>query len=57
MFLMPEGMKIFGDRLNANKYIFMHVDPDRRKLYKSIIKDYPELYIFSYIKEKLVIND
>lgn len=57
MFLRPEGMKILGNQLNAKKYIFMHVDPDRREMYKSIIKDYPELFIFSYIKEKLIIND
>jgi L-ascorbate metabolism protein UlaG (beta-lactamase superfamily) len=56
MFLKPEGMKMLGNRLNAKKFIFMHVDPDRRDMYKSIIKNYSELYIFGYIKENLIIS-
>lgn len=57
MFLIPEGMKMLGNELNAKKFIFMHVDPDRRDTYKSYIKNYPELYIFSNITEKLIISN
>jgi L-ascorbate metabolism protein UlaG (beta-lactamase superfamily) len=47
IFLKPEGMKIIADVVKPDKLIFMHIEPARVEYYKSIIKDFADMIIFS----------
>ena len=51
IFMQPEGMKIIADIVKPEKLVFMHIEPARVDYYKTIIKDSPNMTIFSNTME------
>ncbi len=53
-FLGRDGQEIMNECIRAKKIVFMHAEPDRKDYYKSVIKNFPELFIFTRPMEEMV---
>jgi len=47
VFLKPEGMDILNNDLRAGKIILMHIEPGKNAYYQSLLKEFPDFWIFS----------
>ena len=56
VFLRPEGMNIISENVLTKNIILMHAEPEKREYYKSVVKDIPELFVFTKQMEKKVIG-
>ena len=54
IFMQPAGMKVIAELFNPEKLIFMHIEPARVDYYKNIVKEFPEIYIFSNPFESVI---
>lgn len=51
VFLGREGQELLNETIHSNNIVFMHIEPARLEYYKSIIKNIPEMMIFSKTME------
>jgi hypothetical protein len=56
VFLSREGMKILNEFTSIKDLVFMHIEPNRREYYQSVINNIPGLYIFSKQMEKKTVS-
>jgi len=54
VFMQPAGMKVISELIKPEKLIFMHIEPSRVEYYKNVVKDFPEIFIFSKPLESVV---
>jgi len=54
VFMQPGGMNVISSLIKPEKMIFMHIEPSKVEYYKNIIKDFPEIFIFSKPLESVV---
>lgn len=55
VFMQPSGMEVIGGMIKPGKLIFMHIEPSRVDYYKNIIRDFPDMIIFSKPLESKVL--
>jgi L-ascorbate metabolism protein UlaG (beta-lactamase superfamily) len=47
VFMQADGMNVISGYIKPEKLIFMHIEPARLEYYKNIVKDFPDIFIFS----------
>lgn len=47
VFMQPDGMQVINEVLKPEKLIFMHIEPARVDYYRNIVKEFPDIFIFS----------
>jgi L-ascorbate metabolism protein UlaG (beta-lactamase superfamily) len=53
-FLGHDGQELMNDYIHAKNFVFMHCEPGKKEFYKMVVKDFPEMTVFTRpLEEKI----